>query len=32
VIKLAHPDMHRGDLRAARVTQWLNELAEHARA
>jgi hypothetical protein len=32
LIKLAHPDMHRGDLRAARVTQWLNELAEHARA
>jgi hypothetical protein len=28
-IKLAHPDMHDGELRATRVTQWLNELLEN---
>jgi hypothetical protein len=26
LIKQAHPDRHDGDLRATRVTQWLNEL------
>ena len=28
LVKLAHPDMHDGDLRATRVTQWLTSLME----
>lgn len=32
LVSLAHPDKHQGDLRATRVTQWLNELAEEAPA
>lgn len=32
LITLAHPDKHSDDLRATRVTQWLNELVAHARA
>jgi hypothetical protein len=31
LIKLAHPDRNDGDLRATRVTQWLNELFEKAK-
>jgi hypothetical protein len=31
LIKLAHPDRNDGDLRATRVTQWLNELLAKAK-
>jgi hypothetical protein len=29
LIMQAHPDRHGGDLRATRVTQWLNNIAGH---
>jgi hypothetical protein len=31
LVKLTHPDRHDGDLRATRVTQWLNDLLRTAR-